>query len=45
LALVEGKIETFFPSLVLLEMKDVATMPVDKIRNGRIETLAIRTPQ
>jgi hypothetical protein len=40
-----GKIETLFASLVLLEMKDVATVPVDEIRNGRIQALAIRAPQ
>jgi hypothetical protein len=31
-----GEIETFFPGLVLLEMKNVAAMPVNEIRNGRI---------
>ena len=31
-----GEIETFFPGLVLLEVKNVAAMPVDEIGNGRI---------
>jgi hypothetical protein len=40
-----GKIETFFSGLVLLEMKDVAIMPVDEVGDGRIQTFAIRAPQ
>lgn len=40
-----GKIETLFPRLVLLEMKDVPTMPVNEIRNRRIQPLTIRALQ
>jgi hypothetical protein len=31
--------------LVLLEVKDVAAMPVDEIRDCRIQAFAIRAPQ
>ena len=37
-----GKIKTFPTRLMLLEMKNVATMPVDEIRDCRVQTLAIR---
>ncbi len=40
-----GKIESFFSRLVLLEMKDVATMPVDEVRDCCIQALAIRALQ
>ena len=39
------EIGTFQAGLVLLEMKDVATMPVDEIRDCGIEAFAIRAPQ
>lgn len=40
-----GEIETFDAGLVLLEMQDVAAMPVDEIRDCGIKAFAIRTPQ
>ncbi len=40
-----GKIETFFAGLVLLEMKDVAAVPVDEIRNCCVQALAVGAPQ
>jgi hypothetical protein len=30
---------------MLLEMKDVAAMPVNEIRDGGVESLSIRAPQ
>jgi len=39
------QIESLFPRLVLLEMQDVPAMPINKIRNGRIQTLSIRALQ
>jgi len=36
------EVETLFTGLMLLEMEDVTTMPVDEIRNGGIEAAAIR---
>jgi len=38
------EIETFDAGLVLLEMKDVAAMPVDKIRDRGVEAFAIGAP-
>jgi len=40
-----GEIETFDAGLVLLEVKDVAAMPVDEISDCGIEAFAIRAPQ
>jgi hypothetical protein len=39
------EIETFDAGLVLLEMKDVAAMPVDKIRDCGVEALSIGASQ
>ncbi len=39
------EIETFDAGLVLLEMKDVAAVPVNEIRDCGIEALSIRAPQ
>jgi hypothetical protein len=40
-----GQIKTFFTCLMLLEMKNVAAMPIDEIRDGRVQALAIRALQ
>ena len=40
-----GEVETFDAGLVLLEMKDVAAMPIDEIRDCGVEALSIGAPE